>query len=199
VKLSGMSGDGPSFSCRELTLREVRAAPRIRSGYVTDRVFRVRREVDSQQIGWRLEEKRLDRPLEKVYDDGDVDDWLDSYQETAESGSMRFIGAFDSSDLVGLVTWTHAKWNNTLWLADIRVMSDRQRSGAGSRLMKRLQHEVSKAHARGIRLETQITNYPAIQFYRKHGFAPSGLDDHLYSNRDLEKQEVALFLFWERS
>jgi ribosomal protein S18 acetylase RimI-like enzyme len=134
----------------------------------------------------------------KVYDHGDVDDWLDNYQEAAEPGSMRFIGAFDSNRLVGLATWTHSRWNNTLWLADIRVKSDRKRTGAGSRLMKWLQEEATKAGARGIRLETQITNYPAIRFYRKHGFEPSGLDDHLYSNEDLAKQEVALFLFWER-
>lgn len=194
----GRDGNRGSITCRSLTLRDVRASPRIRSGYITDQVFRVSRDFDSRHFGWCLHEERLDQPLEKVYDDGDVDDWLHSYQETTEPGSMRFLGAFQSLELVGLATWTRSKWNNTIWLADIRVKSDRQRLGAGSHLMKRVQHEASKAHARGIRLETQITNYPAIQFYRKHGFEPTGLDDHLYSNQDMDKQDVALFLFWER-
>jgi ribosomal protein S18 acetylase RimI-like enzyme len=198
VKLPNGDGNDSVISCRELTLSQVRALPRMPSGYVTDRVFRVTRDPDDGDIGWRVHEVVLDRPLEKVYDDGDVDDWLDSYQEAAEPGSMRFIGAFDANRLVGLVTWTHYKWNNTFWLADIRVRNDRKRSGAGSQLMKSLQREASRSHARGIRLETQINNYPAIRFYRKHGFEPCGLDDHLYSNEDLAKQDVALFLFWER-
>jgi GNAT superfamily N-acetyltransferase len=199
VKLSGGDTRRAAISCRPLTLAQVRAAPRIPSGYVTDRVFRVSREVDPHTIAWRLYEEHLDRPVEKVYDDGEVDDWLDSYQETAEPGSMRFLGAFHESHLIGLATWTHSKWNNTLWLADIRIRADSRRSGAGSHLIQCVQREASKTRARGIRLETQIANYPAIQFYRKHGFTPCGLDDHLYSNQDLEQQDIALFLFWERT
>jgi ribosomal protein S18 acetylase RimI-like enzyme len=184
---------------RDLTLRDVRRLPRIPSGYVTDRVFQLTREVGSGQFGWTLREERLARPLEKVYDDGDVDDWLGSYTETEGESSMRFTGAFDSESLLGLATWSHSRWNNTLWLADIRVRSDRRHAGTGSHLIRRIQSEASALNTRGIRLETQISNYPAIQFYRKHGFVPAGVDDHLYSNRDLEKQEIALFMFWERT
>ncbi|MBV9281740.1 MAG: GNAT family N-acetyltransferase, partial [Chloroflexi bacterium] len=49
----------------------------------------------------------------------------------------------------------------------------------------------------GIAVETQINNYPAVSFYRKHGFEISGFNDHLYSNDDLARQDVALFLFRE--
>ena len=111
---------------------------------------------------------------------------------------MRIVGAFVATDLVGLATWTHWTWNNVMWLADIRVAHASRRSGIGSALMSYLKREASAMRLRGIRVETQVTNFPAIQFYRQHGFEPSGLDDHLYSNRDLETQDVALFLFWER-
>jgi ribosomal protein S18 acetylase RimI-like enzyme len=184
--------------CRTLTLPEVQRLPRIPSVYETEHVFRMSRLPDSQEIGWRLHEERLPRPFTKVYDDGEVDDWLDSYQESAGPDTIRFIGAFDGSGPVGLATWTHSKWNDTVWLADIRVKQDRIRQGVGSYLMTAVKAEAVGARVRGIRVETQITNYPAIQFYRRHGFVPSGLDDHLYSNQDPAQLEVALFLFWER-
>lgn len=192
-------GNEPTIACRALTLADVKRLPRIPSGYETDHVFRVSREVDAQPMSWRLYEERLPRPFSKLYDDGDVEDWLGSYEESAGVGSMRFIGAFAGSELVGLATWTHSDWNDTVWLADIRVQHARLRMGAGSQLMAGVKREAIKARVRGIRVETQITNYPAIQFYRGHGFVPSGLDDHLYSNRDLATQQVALFLFWERA
>ncbi len=199
MKLSVPNRDGGPTSCRALTLSEVRRLPRIPSGYETDRVFRVTREVDSEHIGWQLHEERLPHPFSKVYDHGDVDDWLESYQETSQPGSMRFIGAFDGSDLVGLATWTHSSWNTIIWLADIRVKRDLHRQGIGACLMQAVKDEARKLGTRGIRVETQVTNYPAIQFYRRHGFVPAGLDDHLYSNLDSANQEEALFLFWERT
>jgi ribosomal protein S18 acetylase RimI-like enzyme len=198
VKRSPSGGNSGVSVCRVLTLPEVRRLPRVPSGYDTDLVYRVRRDLGPQQIGWSLHEERLAQPFSKVYDQGDVDDWLNSYEESAGRGAMRFIGAFDGPDLIGLATWTHSAWNSSIWLADIRVKRERRRSGAGSALLSCVKTETTKARFRGIRVETQITNYPAIQFYRRHGFIPCGLDDHLYSNRDLAIQEVALFLFWER-
>jgi ribosomal protein S18 acetylase RimI-like enzyme len=50
---------------------------------------------------------------------------------------------------------------------------------------------------RGIFVETQVQNYPAICFYRHHGFEIAGFNDHLYSTSDLEVGDVALFLFRE--
>ena len=199
MKRPSGGGAAGSVECRALTLSEIRRLPGIPSGYETDIVYRLRRDPDPPQFGWSLHEERLVGPLSKVYDEGDVDDWLDSYEESAGRGALRFIGAFDGSDLIGLATWTHAAWNSTVWLADIRVRRDRQRSGAGSLLLSTVKGQTIEARLRGIRVETQITNYPAIQFYRRHGFVPCGLDDHLYSNRDLATQEIALFLFWERN
>jgi GNAT superfamily N-acetyltransferase len=198
VRRSPGAGNNGVAVCRALTLSDVRRLPRIPSGYDTDVVYRVHRELGPPQLGWSLLEECLPQPFSKVYDVGDVDEWLNSYEESAGHGAMRFIGAFDGSDLIGLATWTHSAWNNTIWLADIRVDRKRRRSGTGSVLLSCVQTETVKARVRGIRVETQITNYPAIQFYRRHGFIPCGLDDHLYSNRDLTTQEVALFLFWER-
>src|SRR5260370_25866720 len=90
----------------------------------------------------------------------------------------------------GLVTWQKVAWNDTVWLVDIRTRREDRRSGVGSALLENLKSHTATLHARGISVETQINNYPAIRFYRKHGFELSGFNDHLYTNRDLEKQDV---------
>ena len=47
--------------------------------------------------------------------------------------------------------------------------------------------------ARCVWLETQNVNYPAIQFYRRAGFAFCGFDTSLYDPNDLIMEDVALF------
>ncbi|HEX6507570.1 MAG TPA: GNAT family N-acetyltransferase [Chloroflexota bacterium] len=144
-----------------------------------------------------MSEELLPRRFRKVYDDGAVDDWLSSYSEALSLDSVRFAGAFADERLVGLATWATQEWNNCLWLVDIRVRGNTQRGGAGTRLIEMVKDEARRTTARGIRVETQTTNMPAIRFYLACGFRITGFDDHLYSNRDLDEQEIGLFLFWE--
>lgn len=56
-----------------------------------------------------------------------------------------------------------------------------------------------EAHARdeGLRCivcETQSSNVPAIRFYRALGFTVDAVDLSLYSNDDIERGEVAVFM-----
>lgn len=51
------------------------------------------------------------------------------------------------------------------------------------------------ARVRGVILETQTCNYPAICFYRKNGFRLSRIDIREYSNEDIEKREARIDLF----
>jgi ribosomal protein S18 acetylase RimI-like enzyme len=179
-----------------LSRDEVQRLPRLPSAYKTDRVYRLSREVADGGWTWSLFEERLATPFSKTYDDGDVDDWVDSYED-GQPGTFHFIGALDGERCVGLLTWREQFWNGTLWLIDIRTREDARRQGAGSALIQRLQEIARNSRVRGITVETQITNYAAISFYRKHGFECAGFHDHFYGNDDIEKQDVAIFLFWE--
>jgi ribosomal protein S18 acetylase RimI-like enzyme len=42
-------------------------------------------------------------------------------------------------------------------------------------------------------VETQNTNYPAIQFYQRYGFKLCGLDERLYDPATQSIEETALF------
>jgi ribosomal protein S18 acetylase RimI-like enzyme len=169
------------------------------SSYETNIVYRLKVGRDGECVRWTLDEEVLPRQFRKRYDSGRVDDWVEPYLEQTPVHTLHFMAARAEGEVRGLVTWQKVAWNDTVWLVDIRTRREDRRSGVGSALLGNLKSQTARLHARGISVETQINNYPAIRFYRKHGFQLSGFNDHLYTNRDLEKQDVALFLFWERA
>jgi ribosomal protein S18 acetylase RimI-like enzyme len=183
--------------CTDISFEEVRRLPPIVSSFETDRVFRLEERRTRGVPSWQLEEEHLDRPFRKRYDSGRTDDWLEPYLEVAPLETLHFIAATRDGTVRGLLTWQQVKWNNTTWLMDIRARREDRRSGVGSAMIDRLRTETVRLKTRGISVETQINNYPAIRFYRRNRFLISGFNTRLYTNGDMEKQDIALFLFWE--
>lgn len=182
-----------------MTLDEVRRLGRIESSFETNRVLRLDRQCEAGAIVWRLREEAVDPPVSKLYDRGSVDEWLAAYAASPDEwGRFRFIGSKVEGKIAGVVTWEYVAWNNTVTLVDIRVQRRRRGHGIGRALVGALKEEVRRLGARGVTVETQINNLPAIYFYRRQGFGIAGFNDHLYSNHDFEDQDVAVFLFWER-
>lgn len=181
---------------RELTLAEVRKVGRIPSGYRTDRTWVLERRVAGPQLTWTLREESLSVVKVKTYDSGRVDQWLSTYADAGPVSDLRFLGAFLSDRCEGLLTWRPVTWNDTVWLVDVRVRELERGNGLGSAMVERLK-QLTRGQARGILVETQTGNFPAVRFYRKHGFAVAGFNDHLYTNHDRDDDEIALYLFWE--
>jgi ribosomal protein S18 acetylase RimI-like enzyme len=173
------------------------AMPRLASGYVSNVVYTLEREPIQAGIGWKLQERKLDRPFRKVYDQGDPNDWLASYADAGSASDFEFLLAETSGSAMGLLTWKPVGWNGTAWLLDIRVRENARRQGVAGILVENLKRDVRARRLRGINLETQTTNYGAVRFYQKHGFGLAGFHDHLYSNKDTASGEIAIFLFWE--
>jgi GNAT superfamily N-acetyltransferase len=146
---------------------------------------------------WSLVEERLSRRIAKIYDDGEGAEWLESYADAGPPEALRFLGATRSGRVQGIATWTVTDWNDTLWLVDIRVRAENRGTGVGTALIGGLLDESRRTSLRGIFVETQIRNYPAVCFYRRRGFEISGFNDHLYTNHDLDEGDVALYLFRE--
>ncbi|GIN74886.1 hypothetical protein J14TS2_53610 [Bacillus sp. J14TS2] len=95
-------------------------------------------------------------------------------------------------DEVGVISFTHEKWNNVLRIQDLHVKKSMQAKGIGSRLMNYAKRCGKEIGVRAIVLETQTSNFSAIKFYRKHGFKLTGFDLLSYSNNDVEKKEVRI-------
>lgn len=185
------------IACEAVTLDAVRRLPPISSGFTTERVFRLHRHGEDAQVTWWLDEERLASPLRKMYDSGRLEEWIGSYEESVDLTRLQFIAARVEGSTLGLATWYHLTWNNTIWLLDIRTREASRRAGVGSALMRCVQAIARERRVRGVAVETQTNNYPALRFYRKHGFVVTGFNDHLYTNEDTDEGEVALFLFWE--
>ena len=135
--------------------------------------------------GWRLalERKPFPAPVTKQFTDTLLSPWLEEPQVFAARADGRAVGYLELS---------HEKWNNRMRIANLWVAEGRRRQGIGAALMARAEAEARRAGARALVLETQSCNHPAISFYRRQGFALTGLDLTAYSQTDVEKQEVRL-------
>lgn len=117
-----------------------------------------------------------------------LEDWLEA---------PSLYGAFIGDELVGLIELDHEKWNNRLRVTNILVFSEHRGSGVGKLLMDQAVEKCRELNARGIILETQSCNYPAISFYRSFGFKLIGFDLTAYSDGDIEHREFRMELYYK--
>lgn len=151
--------------------------------YVTDCVY----DVQTDENGFSLALTRLDRPLRKAFTDTLFSEWL---EEPAA------FGAFDGETLAGVIEGSPEAWHNVFRISNILVQPEYRRRGVGQMLMDSMLDFVRRnTRVRGVILETQTCNAPAIRFYRKNGFHLSRIDIREYSNEDVEKREVRIDLF----
>ncbi|MGH2443203.1 MAG: GNAT family N-acetyltransferase [Chloroflexota bacterium] len=190
------SGSETRTAIRHIDYEEARRVGALASDYTTDRAFRLERQGNGGELRWALREEALEQPFSSSYDSGNVDEMLDAYGDSVTRDKLQFILATRAGRAVGLLTWQPVTWNSTLWLLDIRSGMPFRREGVGSMLLQSIQSLAAERKCRGITVETQIANYPAVRLYLKHGFQVAGFHDHFYTNTDLERQDVALFLFW---
>ena len=67
-----------------------------------------------------------------------------------------------------------------------------KRKGIGSTFIKMAKKRARELRVRMIVLETQSSNFPAIQFYLKNGFQLIGLNVNSYSDEDIKKKEIRI-------
>jgi ribosomal protein S18 acetylase RimI-like enzyme len=99
--------------------------------------------------------------------------------------------------LIAILDAEVERWRRALKIWNLLVDQQFRRQGIGTRLMQRATEFAKKSNCRAISVEAQATNWPALCFYTKLGFQICGVDHHFYTNRDLERKEVALFLYRE--
>jgi ribosomal protein S18 acetylase RimI-like enzyme len=114
------------------------------------------------------------------------------YDEILKQGLS--LGAYDGNELIGIAIAEKREWNKSMWVWDFHIDADYQGQGIGTKLMNTLAKNAMEADLRVMVCETQNTNVPAINFYRKVGFEIEGLDLSYYTNKDVEEGEVAIFM-----
>ncbi len=140
--------------------------------------------IEPGEDGFHLRWVMSDVPLKMSIRDDMLADWLDH---------PVACGAFEGERLIGFVEGFLEKWNNRYRISNICVFAIEDRGkGVGAKLLEAILREAVLSGARMAVLETQSFNYPAICFYRKHGFEIIGFDRYAYSNRGPEEHNMRI-------
>ncbi len=171
----------------EVTAPDVR---RLVHGYESARRYEVRVTETAQRTEIVLELTDLPEPFVKRFETSDgMIRWYRSLL-----GERLSFGAWDGDRLVGLAITQRQDWNDTAIVWELHVERSHQRRGIGRRLLEAVEGRVKQAGLRVVVCETHTPNVEAIAFYRSVGYRIEALDLSYYTNRDLERGEVALFM-----
>ncbi|MDO9026307.1 MAG: GNAT family N-acetyltransferase [bacterium] len=157
-------------------------------GYESDQVYRVQKTETEENTVISLKLEKRDGPYVKRWVRSRDD--LEMQKEVAAQGLSW--GAFIGDRLAGVALLELREWNHSLHLHDLEVMPEFRGRSLGGALLEKVLETARNQKARVITLETQTTNYPAIKFYRRHGYQIDGVDLSLYTNDDAKNGEVAL-------
>lgn len=166
---------------------------RLASGYETRHRLRVDVDADAGTgaIRWRFGLEELAEPFRKRFDPPD-DETLARYRSALPQGFC--FGAWRESRLVGIALAEAQPWNRSLWVWELHVEAASRGLGLGRALVDALVVAARQAGLRTVVCETQNTNAPALEFYRRTGFRLEGVDLSYYSNEDHPDGEIALFM-----
>lgn len=160
------------------------------NGFVTNEVFDILKVVNDDEISISLKRRKLDEPMTRQWPHLETD--IVMYNEIIKHGLS--FGIYDQNKLLGAIIAEKRDWNNSIWIAEIVITEDQRKKGLGSMLIDSLVQLAGEEKVRMIGLETQSNNLPAISFYRKKGFEFSGLDLSLYTNDDVDNNEIAIYM-----
>lgn len=163
------------------------------NGYRTNEVYSVSKIESDISFELKIDRQVFDQEYIKVWETQESS--VDFFNEViSESYSY---GAYLNNHLVGFILLSRISWNNTLWIENIRVKESLQGHGVGSKLLSKSIAVAKEVGARHVGLETQSTNYPAIQFYKKFGFLVTGIDLERYPQRIGDMEQVGILMSYK--
>jgi ribosomal protein S18 acetylase RimI-like enzyme len=183
---------------RRMVASDVERLIEIDSNFESSIYLDVVKEIDELNVTWRLIQRPFDVPFARTNFDFDATERKNILRrfETAD-GLWLVAESAVAGRLVGVVDVKRENWREAGFVWNIAVDRAYRGQGIGYELMKRVIEWGQRKRLRAIVLETQTNNWPACRFYQRFGFQISGIDDHYYTNRDVEKKDVALFWTYE--
>ena len=144
---------------------------------------------------WTLREVALDTPFDKGagYDFDPVEQKNIQERFHKPNTFIEVVEETQTGRLVGILDMEEESWRYAAWvwnlMLDVRVRGN----GLGRRLHSDAIDWARKRRLRAVMLETQSNNTPACHFYAHLGYQLIGINTLFYTNRDIERGEVALF------
>ncbi|GGH27421.1 GNAT family N-acetyltransferase [Paenibacillus segetis] len=159
-------------------------------GYISSYKYEVNKEEIFGRISFCVDRISLESPYIKIYQEEHED--YERYNRIIPLGFSK--GVFLNNDLIAVAICEPIDWNNTLNIWNFQVNEKHRKMKIGKALMENIIELARSKGFRAVVLETQNTNVPAIEFYKKCGFELEGIDLSYYSNNDAESGEIAFFM-----
>lgn len=171
------------LTIRQIDQRNYPTGKKAMYKYQSDKYYEI--HIEKVETGWNfsLNEKSFATPFVKELEE----EIFEPYKE----GSEVYVAEFNGEEAAFMVV-QKMEWNNTLHIHDLYVDSRLKNNGIGSSLMEVAKKRATEIGVRSITLETQTSNYPAVQFYLKHGFELVGFNTISYTNEDAQNNEVRI-------
>jgi len=160
------------------------------NGYRTDKIYKVSKYVENNKLNIEICEEKLHETYVKEWNQNPES--LKYFEEIIEQGLS--IGCYEDEKLIGFALIGYFGWNKSMWIENIRVSEEFQGHGIGKKLIDKVIEASALKGARMLGLETQNTNYPAIEFYKRCGFEISGVDFARYPQRENDCEQVAILM-----
>lgn len=160
------------------------------NGFKTNKTYVVEKRECEDELIISVKIKDLKETYQKEWSNNSESQKF--FEEVIKQG-LSFRASINE-ELVGVLIVSEIKWNNSLWIENIIISEKHRGKGIGKALLKNLMMLASERKIRIVGLETQSTNYPAIQFYKKYGFEIDGIDFSLYPSSSEGKIDVAIIM-----
>ncbi len=181
------------YTFRPMTDADIPRLSEIRPSFVSPTVLAIERSGSGFEVGWRL----VERPLPQPFDKGHRYDFDEREQENIrqrfQQGDGLHLVVEYGGQIAGILDMVPQEWNHTVFIWNIMLDTAIRGQGVGRALFQRAVDWARQLGYRALVLETQTNNVPACKFYAAMGCRLEGIREMLYTNRDIERNEVAIF------
>lgn len=152
--------------------------------YVTGEYYKVLKTENDSSFGVSFERCAFENLRE--YDNTDT-----LFQEYWKNPRAFGVKGNDGK-IIAFLEFDTEEWNNRLIITQLLVEESYRGKSIGTMLIDYVKDYATREDYRIITLETQNTNVPAIDFYKKAGFTFCGTNLFFYSNDDIGENEVLI-------
>ena len=162
---------------RFATNDDLEACLQLSGACVSSHIWQLTQREQEEQIGISLNEIRLPRPMRVNYPR--------SPEEIIElwKSMSALLVAEERGTICGFLDLHAEPWHDIASIKNLVVGEPFRRRGIGSALVSASNQWARAQRLGALMTEAQSQNWPAITFYRKHGFTFCGFNDRYYPNQ----------------
>jgi len=159
------------------------------NGYSSDKIYDFEKSKSENKFAFSFYIKDLEKHYKKTWNI--IVEDIEYYKKILTENNS--FGVYEDGKLAGFILCEERKWNNTLYIENILVAEKQRGKGFGGLLIEKIKEHSGNKNFRLIELETQNTNVPAIEFYKKSKFEITGMNLKLYDPK-INNQEIAIYM-----